>query len=128
MQLEALLAPRTLATSLALGRAAIGAAFLAAPGAAARGWIGDDVDTRGARVFVRATGGRDLALAAGALAALAGGRDAGRWVRMSMLADGADVLATVLARPRGTTAGVTGLCVLASGTVALSAYLAPRLD
>lgn len=119
---------RTLAAAVAAGRLMIGTGLILSPRAAARSWIGDDVTTEGARVFARAIGGRDLALAAGVLSALKRGGDAATWVRLSIIADTADFAATAAIRPRGTRAGLAVLYVLAGGAVALSSWAQAHLD
>ena len=121
-------APDTIAATLAAGRAAIGTALLVAPRTTTRPVLGKDALSRGTVVMARATGARDLALAAGTLAAMLRGDDARAWVLTSILADGTDVLATLAARPAGSRAGIVGLLSLAGPAVVLSALVAPRLS
>lgn len=108
---------RKAATTLAASRIAIGAALAAVPGLTTRGWIGDHAGNPGAKLMARAAGGRDVALGAGILYALAGpGRRRDRraglrpWLEGAALSDLVDMLATLAARralsPTGLAAGV----------------------
>ena len=92
--------PRDMAISQARGRMAFGAAFLVAPGTAARGWIGVDATRPGTRVITRALGARDLALGLGIVIAIDRGAPVRGWLEASALSDAVDFLAT-LASPWG---------------------------
>ncbi len=83
--------------ALAMGRLGVGVVAVVAPAAATRVWVGTGPD-RLTRVLGRSLGGRDLALAVGALQAMAADDPAEtrRWVRAGALADTTDVLATAL--------------------------------
>jgi hypothetical protein len=102
---------RQAAIALAAARTAMGVTALAAPSRIWRPWVGD---ARGvpARVLGRASGGRDLALGLGGLAALravpptdsaagpsagAAARTAGLWVGLAAVADSLDLVITVAA-------------------------------
>ncbi|HET7304297.1 MAG TPA: hypothetical protein VFJ12_07075 [Segeticoccus sp.] len=93
---------RRLAAAVAGGRLVLGVVALSRPSLPARPWVGAAASgTAPVRVVGRGLGGRDLALAAGTLWALrnpwAGPRsEAAAWVAASALADGADVLATLV--------------------------------
>jgi hypothetical protein len=78
-------------------RIAIGAGLLAAPGLAARLWVGGHARETSARLFARAVGARDIAIGAGTLIALADGAPARRWLQAGLLADAADLGATLAA-------------------------------
>lgn len=80
------------AWTIGVVRALTGVAFLAAPGRAASSWVGDDGDR--SRYFVRAVGGRDLAIGAGLLWALGRGGDPMPWLGASVLGDAADALSS----------------------------------
>ena len=118
---------RVLAALLALNRIAVGGRYLLQPKAAGSTWIGRRTARRPAtQVFVRSQGARDIALGAGALAALAGG-DAGSarmWMGAHALADGADLAATLavkdkLPKRRSTFAAVVaGLSLAIAGAAA----------
>jgi hypothetical protein len=112
---------RNLVRSLAVGRIVVGAALLAKPEEAARGWIGQRAASySGTQTAVRAFGARDLSLGAGALAALMAGRDARDWVAAGAFADLADLTATATAEdlPLG---GRVMVLAMASAAIAVSA-------
>jgi len=89
------------ATALAVGRMGLGAVALTSPVTVGRPWAGPSADSQAGRVLGRATGGRDLALGLGTLAALRrspgpeADRVAAAWVGLSGLCDGIDLLITV---------------------------------
>ena len=114
---------------LAVGRVLFGAAMLAKPEQAVRGWIGKRAASYGGtQLITQAFGARDLALGAGALAALNAGRDARDWVVAGALCDLADFAATATADDiplsgrllvfglAGTAIAVSGAYVLAAGS------------
>jgi hypothetical protein len=91
-----------LAVGLSLNRLGFGLAYLIAPARAGKGWIGPAARDPATQVFVRGHGARDVALGAGALATLAR-REPHRardWMSAQLLADGADVVATLASRRR----------------------------
>lgn len=88
---------RQLARGIAAGRVVVGAALIAAPGAAGARWIGDAAHQPAVKVFTRALGVRDLALGLGALQALDADAPAEPWVTLGMLSDAVDLAATLLA-------------------------------
>jgi hypothetical protein len=125
---------RTIARLHALGRAGIGAALCAAPGLAARAWIGAAATAPAAKVLTTGLGGRDLAIGLGAARALRGsgtggdGEDAGSvparpWIQAGMVADTADLLTTLLHRRDLSVPAVAGISAMAGGSVALAAWL-----
>jgi hypothetical protein len=120
--------PRSLARLQALGRLALGAGLVAAPGAVAGGWVGGVADKREGQALAIGLGARDVALGAGALRALSAGYGAGGWVRAGMLADAADLVATLRARHRLPALAVPAVVALAGGSVALGAWLQAALD
>jgi hypothetical protein len=84
--------------AIAVGRLGIGVIAAVRPGLAARSWVDSAAaDGTAARVFARALGGRDIALAAGALAAYRAQDQAElrRWARLGAVADAVDAVATV---------------------------------
>ena len=89
---------RTLAGGLAASRLAFGALNLVRPGSAELTWIGRAARKPGTQVMIRSQGARDLALGLGALWALREGRDAHAWMVAQVITDGADGVATWLAR------------------------------
>src|SRR3954470_19203683 len=93
-------APRMLAATLALNRAAFGLTYLARPQQARTSWIGRAARKPGAQVMIRSQGIRDVALGAGALRALGRGdaRELRAWVAGHTVCDLADLAATWAAR------------------------------
>lgn len=87
------------AVAIAAGRVLIGVTALARPSVLARPWVGKPADDLTARVFVRALGGRDVALGLGALTALARPAaepgSASAWVAAGALSDALDVAASL---------------------------------
>lgn len=117
--------PKTIGTSIALGRIALGLAAIVKPELPAKPWIGAaPAATPGVQVFARALGGRDVALG---LAALAGQRNpcARRLtVGLGALADAVDAGATLAAwkdLPRG---GRLMILAVAGGAAGLGAWSA----
>lgn len=90
---------RVAMVALAWVRVALGTAALVAPQLAGRAWIGAGATGADRAVLVRALGGRDIALGAGAiLAARRGGRRGLRtWIAMGAMSDFVDTVATAAA-------------------------------
>ena len=118
---------RRVARALELGRVGMGFGLLAAPGKVGAGWIGPEAELSSTKVFARAFGARDLALALGALHALRDGRSAGPWLWAGVLSDAADLVATLAAGrslpPVGRAAGVA----VAGGVTVAGVWLAREL-
>jgi hypothetical protein len=115
--------PRSLATAHAASRAALGAALAIAPGLVGRAWVGRAAARPGPQVVTTAMGVRDLAIGLGLAGALRGGQPPGPWLRAALMADAADLVATVRARRAIPARGTAGVCAVASGSVALGLYL-----
>ena len=77
----------------ALGRIAFGAALIAAPKRVAAGWLPGDAARPGTQVAVRGLGARDVALAAGVVAA----KHKRPWLIACLACDLADIAATLAA-------------------------------
>jgi hypothetical protein len=120
--------PRTLARLHGAARFAVGAAYVAAPGPAARAWIGADGDRESVRVLARAFGARDGAIGLGVLRAVGAGHGARPWVRAGVVADAADLLATVRARDSLPALQVAGVALIAGGSVAIGLWLDRAVD
>jgi hypothetical protein len=120
--------PRDLAIAQARGRMAFGAAFVLAPGLAARGWVGADALRPGAKVLCRALGARDLALGLGVVIAIDRGAPVRGWLEGSALADAMDFVATLRAGDSLPPAGRWGVLALAGGSAAVAAWLARTVD
>lgn len=84
------------ALGIAATRVALGAAALLAPGLAGRAWIGAGAAGRDRAVALRALGGRDVALGAGALLAGAERAELRRWVILGAVSDLVDTAATTI--------------------------------
>jgi hypothetical protein len=87
--------------AVAFGRIALGGSYLLAPNLAMRLWPGraaaTEDDQAVARLLARSVGGRDVALAVGALLALSHDTPVRGWVEAACLADGVDALAIGIA-------------------------------
>ena len=84
-----------IARFVAAGRIGFGVALIVAPERLTSVWLGSDAARPGARVLTRGLGARDLALGAGALAAA--DSQLQPWVAGAIVADVADLVATVAA-------------------------------
>lgn len=89
----------TLARALAVNRIGFGMTYLFFPSRAGS-WIGAAAEEPGTRIFTRALGARDVALAAGALLSMSRVGDPSsvrEWMAAQALADGTDLAATLAA-------------------------------
>jgi hypothetical protein len=93
---------RILAGGLSVNRVGFGLVYLLAPARGGQGWIGQVARDPATQVFVRGHGARDIALGGGAIVALlrGDGRVARGWMTAQAIADGSDVYATLVSRPR----------------------------
>jgi hypothetical protein len=120
--------PRTVAVGLAGVRVALGAAAIASPAAAGRLWIGEGASGAERAVLVRALGGRDIALGAGALVGLSRNDQLRRWIAVGALSDFIDTVSTL--------AGFASLpkvrrwlvLVASAGAVVVAGTVAPLLE
>jgi hypothetical protein len=121
---------RSLARILALNRIAFGISYIALPAKTGRGWIGGAADDPRTRVLTRALGARDLALGAGALAAIVDGQEgsARRWMAAHALADGTDLVATLAARKQLPMRNLLFAMGMAGVSTAIAVAAALRLD
>jgi hypothetical protein len=119
---------RDLAVSLAGGRIAIGVVSLLAPGVVGRTMTGRDGSTGATRLFARMVGARDLGLGLGLLIAMNRGAPVRGWLEASVVVDGIDATACVLARDHIRTSVLPGAVGLAAAGALLSAWLARQLD
>jgi hypothetical protein len=113
-----------MARSNAIGRIVVGTALVAAPGLAARVWVGDDADSAGAKVLARALGVRDLALGLGVLLAMKNDAPVRGWLEGAALADVVDFGATMAAGsgiPQASRAGVLAVAGVSAVQCALIA-------
>jgi hypothetical protein len=118
----------TTARAAGAARAAIGVALLAAPGPAAKRWLGDVAERPSAQVAISGVGARDLVLGLGTVWA-AGGRKRGvrSWLIGSGVADTVDLVSTLRSREELTTAALIGTVALAGGSAVLCAWLQSEL-
>lgn len=117
--------PRQGATMLAVGRAALGVAVLAAPERVTAGWLGSENASHPVvQDLARSLGARDVALAVATLRTLddpvAGARVQGAAAAVDMI----DAFATLLARRALPAKGVLGTVAIAGGAAAAGLYLA----
>jgi hypothetical protein len=118
----------SIARAAAAGRIAIGAALVAAPGPAAKRWLGDVSERPEAQVAIAGLGARDLALGLGTLWSLGGAKRGARgWLIGSGAADTADLLAVMRGRSGLSTASVLATAAIAGGSAALHAWLQSEL-
>jgi hypothetical protein len=104
---------------VAAGRVGFGLALIASPERLTGLWLGDDAGRAGTQVVTRGLGARDLALGAGALAARES--ELRPWVAGALLADSADLVATVVAGGSLPLRGRLLVAVIASGGAVLGA-------
>lgn len=87
--------------AIAFARLALGGSYLLAPGLAMKLWPGrggsTDEDESMGHLLARSVGGRDIALAVGALLALSHDAPVRGWIEAATLADGVDALAIGIA-------------------------------
>jgi hypothetical protein len=106
-----------IARLVAAGRIGVGLALIVSPERATALWLGGDAGRAGTRVVTRGLGARDLALGAGVLAVP--GSELRPWVAAAILADTADLIATVAAGDSLPLGGRLLVGAVASGGVAL---------
>ena len=108
-----------IARAVAAGRIGFGVGLILTPERLTTPWLGSDAARTGTRVVTRGLGARDLALGAGALAATPA--DLRRWVAAGMVADAADLVATVAAGDSLPVGGRVIVGAVASAGAALGA-------
>ena len=119
---------RTLARLQAAGRLTLGGGLALAPGVFAGAWAGGVADRRDGQVLSIGLGARDVAIALGTLRALRARRGAAAWLRAGLLADAADLVATLRARDDLPPLATPAVAAIAGGSVLLGAYLQATLD
>lgn len=112
---------------LAMGRVAVGAAFLVAPGAVLWGWTGPS--TGSARIMGRAFGARDLVIGLATLKAIDSGDKAQArfWAQAGAASDGADLAATWIGARHIPKRNLLTLTLMAGTATALGARIAKSL-
>lgn len=119
---------KQLAKTNGIGRALIGTALVAAPGLAARTWLGDESDGTAGKVLGRALGVRDLALGAGLLWALEQKEPTHAWLVAAAAADAVDAGATLLAWTSLPRTGRVLVLAVAAGSAIQMGVLAATAD
>jgi len=119
---------RSVARWHALGRLALGGGLVLAPGVVAGGWVGGVADKPGGQTLAVGFGARDIAIALGSLGAIRSGHGTGPWLRAAMIADAADLVATLRARGSLPALVVPAVAAMAGGSVVLAAWLHTALD
>lgn len=119
---------RDLALSNARGRMAIGAALVLAPRLAGPMWIGRDADSRAVNVLARGLGARDLALGLGMAVALDRGAPVRGWLEGAALADGVDLVSTLLAGDAIPASKRRAVALIAGASLIACAALARVVD
>ena len=121
---------KTLGILLASGRAVLGGTFLVAPVTAVRVLGTDTATARRVTWLSQMTAGRDIALAAGALAAEARGRSGAPWVAAGAAADAVDAIAIATAVRTGKLGGLrpTAMVGGAAAAAAVGFWAAARRE
>jgi hypothetical protein len=123
------MSPRTLLTTLAVGRLAIGALLVVKPhGQVGAGWIGEEATRPTSVLLFRSVGARDMALALGTLAAQRSGGPLKPWLLGATLADAVDLVATFAAGRAVPAKGRAAIALLAGGAIAQQLALARRVE
>jgi hypothetical protein len=115
---------RELAKTNGIGRIALGAGLMLAPGLAARAWVGDDAKSTGAKVLASALGARDVALGLGVILAMKNDAPVRGWLEGAALADAVDFGATLAAGsgiPRFSRAAILAVAGVSAVQCALTA-------
>jgi hypothetical protein len=118
---------RTVARAQALGRIGLGAGLALAPGVVGGAWVGATADQAGGRVLAAAMGARDVGLGVGLLRAVGRRRGARAWMRAGVVADAADLVATLRARDELPPLAAAVAAVAAASAV-VGAWLQGALD
>ena len=119
---------RRAALLLALGRAALGAAVLAAPEAVTSHWLGAENASQGAvKALGRGLAARDIGLALASWQTIDDPVAGPRMQLACAFADGSDALGTLLARRSLPRLGAVGTVAIAGGAAVAGLYLAREL-
>src|SRR5215211_5163714 len=94
----------------------------------AGGWVGGVARKPEGQVLAVGLGARDVAIALGSLRAIGAGYGAPGWIRAGMLADAADLAATLRARDRLPSLAAPAVALLAGGSLVLGAWLQASVD
>jgi hypothetical protein len=119
---------RDAAIALARGRIGIGLVALAAPKLAARTMFGPSGSDARTAAFARMLAGRDLALGLGLEVAIDRGAPVRGWLEAGALADGVDLVASLLGKDALTPASRAGTALVAGAAALTGIALSRRLD
>jgi hypothetical protein len=119
---------RSCALALAYGRIVIGTGALVAPGRVLRPWLGPDAGVPAVGVVSRGLGARDVALGLGAILAMRHRAPARGWIEAGGLADGGDLVATLVAFGRLPRRGRWAVAAAAATAVAAARLAAASVD
>jgi hypothetical protein len=119
--------PRDGARVTAIGRVALGAALLIAPGRVAKGWLGDLSERPAVHSVLRGFGARDAVIGMIALHTLENPQVGPRWQRTCAAVDAVDALAAVAAARDLPLRGTLAVAVLGGGSAALGFWFADQI-
>jgi len=119
---------KDIALFFARARIGFGTAFMLFPGVTGRFWIGDDAERRAVKVFIRALGGRDLAIGLGVAIALDRGAPVRGWLEAAALSDAVDLVATLLGSGSTPNGARNATVAIAGGSAVAGVALARALD
>lgn len=119
---------RELLRRLSFVRLAIGVSLFAAPRLAVKVWTGESSDSAALVLAARGLGAREVALAAGTLAAMESGGPVRRWVEAAVIADAADAVSALGRLPSLAPIRRMGQLVGAGGGALLGAKIASSVD
>src|SRR5262245_13932575 len=114
---------RSLARNQALGRLALGAGLMLAPGVLAGGWVGGVADRREGQVLAIGLGARDVAIALGIRAGPRSRAGPAAWIRAGVFAATADLVGTLRARDALPPLAAPAVGALAAGSALLGVWL-----
>ena len=119
---------RSAAGLLAAGRVVLGLTAMVAPTLPSRPWVGTEATRPAVKLFARSLGARDVALGVGSLLALRHGTPVRGWIEAGGLCDAGDVAGTLIHFRDLPSLGRLLVLGAAGGSLALSRWLAPRVD
>ncbi len=120
--------PRQGARALAIGRVALGAGLLLAPGRLGAGWLGELADRPAVQSVLRALGVRDAVIGMIALHTLENPQVGPRWQKTCAACDAVDAVAALAAARDLPVRGALGVTLLGGGAAAAGLWFAGRLD
>ncbi len=120
--------PRQGARALAIGRVALGAGLLLAPGAVGRGWLGELAGRPAIQSVLRGFGVRDMVIGMIAMHTLENPQVGPRWQRTCAACDAVDAVAALAAARDLPLRGTLGVAVLGGGAAAAGLWFAGQLQ